>query len=201
MNRKVYFMMQMPETHQVGKAGGVNMENISDRLDIQQATVEDAAEILALQKLAYLSEARRYNDYTIPPLTQTIGELTADFGRKIFLKAMESGRIVGSVNGFLERDRCHVGRLMVHPDSQGRGLGTRLMEAIEAWFADARSWELFTGELSVENIRLYERLGYREVRREQFPDFQFAVVFMSKSLSHSPRESARERSIITSTTS
>jgi hypothetical protein len=38
---------------------------------IEQAGVEDAGEILRLQKLAYQSEARIYNDYTIPPLLQT----------------------------------------------------------------------------------------------------------------------------------
>jgi 2-aminoadipate transaminase len=42
---------------------------------IDRATVEDAKEILDLQKLAYQSEAEIYNDYTIPPLTQTLEEM------------------------------------------------------------------------------------------------------------------------------
>jgi len=145
-----------------------------------RATVADAPEILALQKVSYLSEARLYNDYSIPPLTQTVEDLVADFGRKTFLKAVEDGRIVGSVNGFRKDDCCHIGRLMVHPDFQGRGIGSLLMEAIEAAFDDVRAWELFTGELSLNNIRLYERLGYRIVREEPFPGSTFAVVFMGK---------------------
>jgi GNAT superfamily N-acetyltransferase len=149
-------------------------------LEKERATVADAAEILALQKLAYLSEAKLYNDYAIPPLIQTIEELVADFGRKTFLKVVEGGRIVGSVNGFMKGGRCLIGRLMVHPDIQGRGIGTLLMKAIEAGFPDVRSWELFTGELSVKNIRLYERLGYRVVRKEPFPGNRYAVVFMAK---------------------
>lgn len=149
-------------------------------LEILRATVADAAEILALQKLAYLSEAELYNDYTIQPLTQTIDELAADFGLKTFLKGVEGGRIIGSVNGLMEGDRCLIGRLMVHPDFQGRGIGTTLMKAIEGSFADARAWELFTGELSLKNISLYERLGYRVVRKEQFRGSRFAVVFMEK---------------------
>ncbi len=148
--------------------------------EILRATVADAAEILALQKLAYLSEAELYDDYTIPPLTQTIGELVADFGRKTFLKAVEDRRIIGSVNAFMNEGRCLIGRLMVHPDFRGRGIGSRLMEAVEAMFADARVWELFTGELSVKNIRLYEGLGYSVVKKEPFPGSRFAVVFMRK---------------------
>ncbi len=37
-------------------------------ISIIQASPEDAAEILALQKVAYQSEARRNDDWTIPPL-------------------------------------------------------------------------------------------------------------------------------------
>ncbi len=148
--------------------------------EIASAGAADAAEILALQKLAYLSEAELYGDYSISPLTQTIGELVADFDRKTFLKAADDGRIVGSVNGCMKDDRCLIGRLMVHPDVQGRGIGTMLMKAIEGRFADARSWELFTGELSVKNIRFYERLGYRVMRQEQFRGSRFAVVIMEK---------------------
>ena len=42
---------------------------------IERAKIEDAKEILDLQKLAYQSEAEIYNDYTIPPLTQTLEEM------------------------------------------------------------------------------------------------------------------------------
>lgn len=149
-------------------------------MEIQDATIADAPEILSLQKLSYLSEAKIYNDYTIPPLTQTLGELEADFERKSILKAVQDGRIVGSVNGFTKDDRCFIRRLMVHPEYQRRGIGTRLMEAIENRFADISSWELFTGELSVRNIRLYERLGYTFVRREKFEGSRFDVVIMIK---------------------
>lgn len=42
---------------------------------ITAASPADAAAILALQKLAYQSEARLYNDFSIPPLLQTLEEL------------------------------------------------------------------------------------------------------------------------------
>ena len=41
-------------------------------MEITQATAEDAAAILALQRLAYQSEAEVYGDFSIPPLTQTL---------------------------------------------------------------------------------------------------------------------------------
>jgi hypothetical protein len=52
-------------------------------LIIEEATVSDAEEILALQKLAYQSEAEIYNDFGIPPLVQTL-EAWRKILRKIF---------------------------------------------------------------------------------------------------------------------
>ncbi|ACH38748.1 acetyltransferase, GNAT family [Citrifermentans bemidjiense Bem] len=148
-------------------------------MNIEPATPEDAAEILALQKAAYLSEGELYGDLSIPPLTQTLEELVQSFGRNTILKAVQEGRIVGSVNGRISNGRCLVGRLMVRPDLQGRGLGTLLLAAIEEKFADAVCYQLFTGEKSVANIRLYERLGYRVYERKEVPG-SVAVVFMEK---------------------
>lgn len=149
-------------------------------MEILQSKKNDAGEILALQKLAFLSEARIYNDFTLPPLVQTLAELEEDFARKTFLKAVSGKSIVGSVNGCMAGTICHIGRLMVHPALQGRGIGTRLMQAIETVFADAGSWEVFTGELSLDNIRLYKRLGYQVQKKERFPGNRFAMIFLRK---------------------
>jgi hypothetical protein len=50
---------------------------------IEEATVSDAEEILALQKLAYQSEAEIYNDFGISPLVQIL-EAWRKILRKIF---------------------------------------------------------------------------------------------------------------------
>jgi GNAT superfamily N-acetyltransferase len=134
---------------------------------VERATVEDAPKILALQKLAYLSEAAIYGEYGIPPLTQSLEELRADFERQVYLKAVVDGRIIGSVRAHERDGTCFVGRLIVHPDSQNQGTGSRLMGEIEAVFAQARRFELFTGHRSERNLYLYQKLGYRSFRREQ----------------------------------
>ncbi|QWC20874.1 hypothetical protein KJK41_10925 [Bacillus haikouensis] len=43
---------------------------------ILEATIEDAAEILKIQKLAYVSEAELEGNYEIEPLLQTILRVT-----------------------------------------------------------------------------------------------------------------------------
>lgn len=148
--------------------------------DIKDATPADAAEILALQRLAYQSEAELYGDWTIRPLTQTLEELVADCAALTVLKAVdETGAIVGSVRASLDHGVCRIGRLIVRPDRQGRGLGTALMAAIEARFPKAERFALFTGGKSQGNLHLYGRLGYREVsRRAAGPTL--TLVFLEK---------------------
>ena len=148
-------------------------------IQIGQASVDNAADILALQKQAYLQEAELYNDYSIPPLTQTLESITKDFEKLIFLKAVQDGSIVGSVRGCLEKDSVAIGRLIVDPFLQGQGIGTILMEAIENHFPECSRFELFTGTKSDRNIRLYKRLGYDPFREEEIHP-GLTLVFLEK---------------------
>ena len=133
---------------------------------IEPARAGDAESILALQYLCYQDEAALYGDWSIPPLRQTLSEFVAEYDTHYILVARRGEEIAGSVRGRLVDGTCHIGRLIVHPRFRRRGLGTRLMGAIEAWFTAADRFELFTGHRSDGNLRLYHRLGYAEVRRE-----------------------------------
>jgi ribosomal protein S18 acetylase RimI-like enzyme len=146
---------------------------------IERATAADAEAILTLQKLAYQSEARLYNDFALPPSTETLQDLTLEFQTHTFLVARSRQEIVGSVRAVSKEGHCHIGRLMVHPSHQHQGLGTRLMVAIETAFREASAYELFTGHLSDGNLRLYRRLGYTEVKREPIASGP-PVVFLEK---------------------
>lgn len=145
---------------------------------IQPATIAEAEEILALQYLCYQSEAELYNNYSIPPLKQTLEELKKEFETHYILIAKIADKIVGSVRARTAGDTCYIGRLIVHPQFQRQGIGSRLMHAIEK-MTDATNCELFTGHQSEGNLRLYARLGYSQVRREQV-DPQLELVFLGK---------------------
>jgi ribosomal protein S18 acetylase RimI-like enzyme len=145
----------------------------------EKATVSDAEELLALQKLAYRSEAEIYNDFSIPPLIQTLESLEEDFKNQLFLKAVLGGRSIGSVRACSKERTCYIGRLIVHPDFQNRGIGTRLMNDIERIFNGCKRFELFTGDKSERNLRLYQKLGYRIFKTSKITD-QTNIVSLEK---------------------
>ena len=106
-----------------------------DHVEIKRASVEDVETILHLQMHAYLSEAEIHNDYRLPPLIQTLKEIKQDFSQQVFLKATEEdGNILGSVRAYLEKETAYIRRLIVKPESQNKGIGTKLMQAVELHF-------------------------------------------------------------------
>ncbi len=130
-------------------------------MNIEKAEVEDLRDILDLQYLAYQSEAKLFNNMDIPPLKQTLEDVHNEYKKGIFLKALdEKGKIIGSVRGYLEDGTVYIGKLMVHPQNQGKGIGTKLLLSIEKEFLGYR-YELFTSTKSRRNIELYEKLGYK----------------------------------------
>jgi ribosomal protein S18 acetylase RimI-like enzyme len=138
-------------------------------ISICLAEPQDAQAILNLQRLAYESEARLYDDWSLPPLTQTLQSLLEEFETSIVLKAVEAEQIVGSVRAKKSLDTCMIGRLIVHPAWQRRGFGSMLLAEIESKFPDVARFELFTGSKSEANIRLYQRLGYEITHTKRSP--------------------------------
>lgn len=146
---------------------------------ISSAGPEDGQAILDLQRLAYRSVAELYGDDQLPPLTETLEDLHSEFRHRLFLKIVHEGKIMGSIRAHQEGDTCHVGRLMVHPDQWGRGIGSALMREVEARFPEACRFELFTGNRSVRNLRHYGRLGYVAFR-EEVVNPKVTLVYMEK---------------------
>ena len=146
---------------------------------IVDASSDDAEAILALQKLAYASEARRYDDWTIPPLVETLDSVRRQIAEHVVLKAVVDGRLAGSVRGVVTDGVCEVCRLSVDPALQRHGIGSALLVAIEARFPGVEAFELFTGNRSVENLRLYDRHGYRHARTKVLSP-AVSLVFLRK---------------------
>ena len=146
---------------------------------IMKAQEEDLEKILELQYLAYQSEAKLFSNMDIPPLRQTIEEVYDEFQRGIILKAEDDGgNIIGSVRAYQEDGTVYIGKLMVHPKMQKKGIGTKLLLEIENEYPNQR-YELFTSTKSISNIRLYEKLGYK-IFKEEAASRELQFVYLQK---------------------
>ncbi len=164
---------------------------------LRPASPADAGEVLVLSLAAFVSEAQRYGDPLLPPLRETADDVRAaiaDRAQRVLVA--EAGawtdwrpdRLLGAVRVRLADDGTgltgHVGRLVVAPDAQGRGLGGELLGAVEdaARAAGAVRMELFTGAASEGSIRLYQRAGYVVTADERTDDRGVRLVVLGKPL-------------------
>jgi len=146
---------------------------------IKKAEKNDLQKILDLQYLAYQSEAKLFNNPNIPPLRQTLDEVKSEYQKGVVLKAVdENNTIIGSVRAYYDNDTVYIGKLMVHPEKQGQGIGTQLLLAIENEYPKQR-YELFTSSKSKKNIELYEKLGYKIFSEKQITD-ELKFVYLEK---------------------
>ncbi|WP_028517661.1 GNAT family N-acetyltransferase [Ruminococcus flavefaciens] len=146
---------------------------------IKKVEHSDLQEILQLQYLAYQSEAELFGSRDIPPLKQTLDEVVEEFKSGVILKMVDDNNtIIGSVRAQERDGTVYIGKLMVHPDRRHKGYGTRLLSEIEKCFPDKR-YELFTSTRSLDNIRLYQKLGYSIFARKAVND-ELEFVYMEK---------------------
>ncbi len=146
---------------------------------IKNAERADLPEILQLQYLAYQSEADLFGSRDIPPLKQTLDEVIEEWNSGVILKMTDdTNAIIGSVRAKEIDGTVYIGKLMVHPDHQHKGYGTMLLSEMENRFPDKR-YELFTSTRSVDNIRLYQKLGYTTFAQKAVND-ELEFVYMEK---------------------
>ncbi len=143
------------------------------------ACKQDLQDILALQHVAFVDEAKRVGKMDIEPLTQDIESMNRDFKQKLFLKCVQNGKIVGSIRGYKENDTAYIGKLFVDSAYRKKGIGSALIEALCAMLP-AKKYEIFTSEKSFENIALYQKLGFVEHKRELIQNIPVRAVFMEK---------------------
>jgi tRNA (guanine37-N1)-methyltransferase len=149
-------------------------------LDVQVAVPADAAELLVLQRACWVREGLAARGrWVVPPLVEELDDVVRGLGEwttytvRVPSAGSAPGRLVASVRARRhphDAMRWEVGRLMVVPDLQGRGLGRDLLALAESLAPpEATAFVLTTGVLEEGNQRFYRRAGYRLVTGEHTP--------------------------------
>ena len=134
---------------------------------IRSAAERDAEPVARLINLAFLAELFFIErDRTDPDGVRALME------RGKFLLAEDGPRLVGCIYMELRGERGYFGMLSVEPSLQGRGVGRRLVEAVEKIFCDAGCK---FSDMKIVNVRtelhdIYSRWGYVETGTAPYDD-------------------------------
>ena len=144
------------------EAKGITAMKEEYRLTFRLGEEKDYPAVLDIQRRAYqLKEVPLYGD-NLPPLGETPDSIREELAKgKQLLVAEHDGVVVGSMRFAMQEDgTVYWGRLSVDPDLQGRGIGQRLVAAVEEMHPEASGFVLDCGEKSAENFHIYSKMGY-----------------------------------------
>jgi ribosomal protein S18 acetylase RimI-like enzyme len=143
---------------------------------LRRAQTNDAEAIAALVSEAYAPYITRIGRKPAPMLDdyRQVIEQNDTF------VLTENAEVVGVLVMSNEGAELLLVNVAVSPSQKGKGFGKQLMAFCEehALKLGCKAVRLYTHELMVENIAIYEKLGYRETRRAT--EDGFARVFMRK---------------------
>jgi len=145
----------------------------ADSVTIRGARSDEAADVLSVIIAAFAP----YHGRLVPEsgaLSETVDSVRGKIERGgAVLAERADGVAIGAALFEPENDALYLGRLAVRPECRGQGVAARLVEAVERE-ARARGFVRVTlgARLALDdNIRLFTRLGYREIGREAHPGF------------------------------
>ena len=144
------------------------------QLEIRLAVPGDEELIASLILEAFLPFKDEYTPGAFEYTAATADKIQERFAEGPMWLAMEGEEAVGTVSGLPEEDRYYIRSMAVSPNAQRRGVGQKLLEALEA---DARQrgyakLYLYTTFVLPGAKRLYEKNGFY-VLRETPPEEWF----------------------------
>lgn len=156
--------------------------NVAYEVKLRPATATDIPAVLRVTTAAYAP----YTGHVQPPYLQETQETVAGYlERGGMIVAEVDGELVGAVRYEPHEDFVYLGWLAVAPEWQGRGIGRRLVEAVEEWTVLIGLDEVRLGvRLDLPtNHDLYRHLGYVDDGRVPFAyDPRYSYLKMRKRL-------------------
>jgi ribosomal protein S18 acetylase RimI-like enzyme len=146
---------------------------------IRRATADDAARIGTIARAAYA--------IYVPRIGREPAPIVADFGAEIAAERVVVIETAGKVSGYMiawpEADAYFIDNIAVDPECQGEGLGRRLIEhaVAQANRLHLPALRLYTNVLMIENLSMYENIGFVETNRAVEKGFH--RVYMRRNLS------------------
>ncbi len=148
---------------------------------LRPAEAQDVPRLAEIARAAYARYVGRLADRDPGPMRKDFAVVLAT---KQVLAAERGGELVGLVVLAVDEEGFVVDNVAVDPAHERTGVGRALLTAAEAEAARAGfdSIYLYTHERMIENIALYERIGYVEYDRRAHGRDTDMLVYLRKPL-------------------
>lgn len=138
-------------------------------IEIREFKDQDALEASDLIRKTLSEENSKF--YPVSVIKFMVNEFTPRFlvelsKEREFFVAIEKSKILGTIT--LIKD--YIGTVFVNPDYHGKGIGTKLMEAIEN-LAKERKIEELRLNSSINAVDFYEKLCYKKGEQSQSEEY------------------------------
>ena len=150
---------------------------------LQRADVQDAEQILQMQKAAFAPLLERYQDYDLNPANETADRVRARLMQKetYYYYITVNGEAVGAIRIVDAKDgsRKRISPLFVLPQHQNRGYAQAAIREAERLHG-AENWALSTIMQEQGNCHLYEKMGYHRTGAPQIINERMTLVQYEK---------------------
>jgi N-acetylglutamate synthase-like GNAT family acetyltransferase len=140
---------------------------VSERdFEVRLARSEDAESISELIREAFGQFESEYTKEAFEYTTPGVEVVRDRFAEGPLWVAVEDETMVGTVSGLPEPERFYIRSMAVKPNAQARGIGQRLLEALEAHARESgfEKLYLYTTFVLPGARKLYEKNGFYVVR-------------------------------------
>lgn len=94
-----------------------------------------------------------------------------------YLKIMYEGKMVGVVLVYTTgREHGRIDRFYILPEFQGKGVGSKALTLVEAFFPEVKMWTLDTTQFSPRNHHFYEKNGYQLGSEDEIDRYYYKIV-------------------------
>lgn len=152
------------------------------QITLCKATVDDAEEILAMQKIAFAPLLEKYGDYQSNPAAESLETVKSRLNSdNIFTFFILLGDIkVGTIRVRVQDKICNLKQIIILPRYQHNGYARKAISLAEELFPLAECWELDTILQEERLCRLYTNAGYVPTGKIEKINENMSLIYFSK---------------------
>jgi GNAT superfamily N-acetyltransferase len=139
----------------------MRLRGIIMEINFEKAKLEDADQLLEIQRMSFKEALELYKDYDTNPMFESKEKISFKIQNHFYYKITADGEIIGGINIYKKAEHhYYINRIYIHPDFENLGIGRKAIEFVEKEQPDAYTWTLETPHKSFKNHYFYEKLGY-----------------------------------------